>query len=85
MCKSPFIESNIDTYGNLTPCCYTGQSLGNVFEEGFETIWSGEAYTKLREKKLLGACQSCAMFQRLEDAHLHMGVPLNTDHPFLRY
>jgi len=78
MCKSPFIETNIDTYGNLTPCCYTGQSLGNVFEDGFEAIWFGKAYTKLREERFLGACQSCAMFQRLEDAHLHVGVPLNT-------
>lgn len=78
MCKSPFIETNIDTYGNLTPCCYTGQSLGNVFENGFEAIWFGESYTRLREERFLGACQSCAMFQRLEDAHLHVGVPLNT-------
>ncbi|MBT8621910.1 radical SAM protein [Polynucleobacter paneuropaeus] len=75
-CKSPFMEAAIDPYGNVSPCCYTGQSLGNAFEQSFETVWFGEMYEHLRAKRFLGACENCGVFHRLEEAHHHIGATL---------
>lgn len=75
-CKSPFLEAAIDTYGNVAPCCYTGQSLGNAFDLGFEAVWFGEMYERLRAKRFLGACKNCGIFHRLEEAHHHVGATL---------
>jgi MoaA/NifB/PqqE/SkfB family radical SAM enzyme len=72
-CKSPFMETAINPHGNMAPCCYTGQWLGNVFTDGFEAVWFGSAYERLRDERYLGACKNCGVFHRQEEAHRHVG------------
>jgi hypothetical protein len=71
-CYSPMIEAVIDPYGNVTPCCYTGQSMGNAFREGIEAVWHGSLYSMLRKSRCFGQCQVCNLFHRLEDSISHV-------------
>jgi len=71
-CKSPMIEAVIDPYGSVTPCCYTGQSMGNAFQDGIEKVWEGPLYSMLRKSRCLGQCKVCNVFHRPEDSVSHI-------------
>ena len=51
-CKWPWWGTYITWDGYVTPCCIQCypeiHNLGNVYEEGMEEIWNGEAYRQLR-------------------------------------
>lgn len=47
-CHSPWREPYIHTDGRVTPCCASGQYLGNVAERPFRAIWNGWRYRLLR-------------------------------------
>lgn len=62
-CFTPYLFSLIDAIGDVYPCCFlyydndayeqfqekrAGYKMGNVREQSFDTIWSGEAYMDIR-------------------------------------
>jgi MoaA/NifB/PqqE/SkfB family radical SAM enzyme len=57
-CRRPWEVAYITASGNLLPCCispfsildYDSLILGNVFDEGFESIWRGEKYMEFRRR-----------------------------------
>jgi radical SAM protein with 4Fe4S-binding SPASM domain len=47
-CNSPWREPYIHTDGRVSPCCASGQYLGNLNERSFAQIWNGWRYRLLR-------------------------------------
>jgi MoaA/NifB/PqqE/SkfB family radical SAM enzyme len=47
-CRSPWAEPYIHTDGIVTPCCASGQYLGDLRKTPFEKIWNGWRYSFLR-------------------------------------
>jgi len=66
-CKWPWKWTNITYDGYVTPCCVIDNpkilNMGNVFEEGFQTIWNNGRYRNFRAQFLLGkipsVCRQC--------------------------
>ena len=70
-CREIYDQMNIDFNGNVRMCCLDGfrvTNLGNVFENGVDNVWHGEAFTKVRtnhEEGNYGAqpfCGSCTLW-----------------------
>ncbi len=71
-CTSPFDEAIVYTNGAVAPCCHAGSdNLGNAFATGFDAIWFGQQYRKLREERHLDGCHTCKLYRPLDDAHVH--------------
>jgi MoaA/NifB/PqqE/SkfB family radical SAM enzyme len=71
-CASPFNECYVLTNGEVSPCCYSGTfSIPNVYDLGFEKVWFGKTYGRLRKKRFLPVCQHCAQFLPLDDYRAH--------------
>lgn len=52
-CIYPWVQVYVSVDGLVTPCCALQMdervSLGNMFEEGFDAVWNGKAYRKMRK------------------------------------
>jgi len=53
-CKAAWEWALISTDGNVRPCCYAGESVGNLAEQSFEEIWNGPGMASLRQDLLAG-------------------------------
>ena len=54
-CILPWIHFNVETDGNVYPCCEADQRLeplGNINEMKFDDIWNGDRYLKLRNQMI---------------------------------
>uniref|UniRef100_A0A7C4RN48 4Fe4S-binding SPASM domain-containing protein n=1 Tax=Desulfatirhabdium butyrativorans TaxID=340467 RepID=A0A7C4RN48_9BACT len=51
-CESLYRRIYLSPTGEVTPCCYIYQPLGNVSNECIGDIWNGEAYRNFRAKFL---------------------------------
>jgi len=52
ICQDPFNILDIDTFGNVLPCCAEealNYFVGNIFEEKLSTIWNGKKLKQLRD------------------------------------
>lgn len=62
-CYKPWLTSDVQVNGDVHPCCYSDESMGNVKEQKFSEIWDGERYNDFREKMLDGNfpdyCKNC--------------------------
>lgn len=51
-CIYPWTQVYVTHDGQTTPCCALnmdeGVNMGNVFEQGFEEVWNGETYRRMR-------------------------------------
>lgn len=47
-CYSPWLEPYIHNNGIVSPCCATGESLGDLKKNTFQEIWNGWRYRLLR-------------------------------------
>ncbi len=72
-CHFPFMQLIVQPDGEVSgPCCYAGSyPLGNLYRDGFRSVWLGEKYRKLREKGHLPACQTCTAYNSLDSLHAH--------------
>jgi len=64
-CRWPWKGMLLGPQGEAYPCCqWKGPILGNVKEQGFETVWNGEAYRQLRRDWISGElnehCRNCS-------------------------
>jgi len=72
-CLDPYNSMYIDIDGNVSPCCFAPTVfMGNVHKDGLEKVWFGDGYRKLRKKKYLPACRSCAPYIPLDDHNAHI-------------
>jgi glycosyltransferase involved in cell wall biosynthesis/radical SAM superfamily enzyme YgiQ (UPF0313 family)/MoaA/NifB/PqqE/SkfB family radical SAM enzyme/spore maturation protein CgeB len=81
-CKRPWQRLRVLVNGDIIPCCHLhGFSAGNIFEVGFEQIWNGQKYQRLREAigrgrdDMPARCKHCQIFGNhtdSNDAMLHV-------------
>lgn len=77
-CRFPFDWCFVQTNGDITPCCYLGDmTMGNAFDNAFETVWFGEMMQKLRKSRYLPSCSFCAPFQSFDNPHCHSTARYN--------
>jgi len=65
--KCPVVYNDvfISTAGDVTPCCYLQNKMGNIKEKTLIDIWHGKEYKELRAsiaKGDLKYCRNCRMF-----------------------
>ncbi len=73
LCGDPVNACFIGVEGDVGPCCFAGSyRIGNVYEEGFESVWFGPAYRKLRRHRHLDACRRCTPFIPFDDPRAHL-------------
>lgn len=82
-CNDPYDACFVEVDGRVGPCCFCGSyRIGNVFESGFESVWFGEGYRKLRERRYLPACRSCSPFIPFDDPGAHFTAYLKEKEEF---
>ena len=53
------IHAVLDAKGNLNQCCYFTEDkdqIGNVFDDGFETVWFSKRHAEVRAAKTVEGC-----------------------------
>jgi MoaA/NifB/PqqE/SkfB family radical SAM enzyme len=71
-CLDPVNACYVEVDGQVGPCCFCGSyRIGNVYNEGFEAVWFGREYRRLRRKRYLPACRLCAPHLPLDDPGAH--------------
>ena len=53
-CSVGFDSAFITALGDVLPCCFSNEVMGNVREQSFKQIWYGEAYTLFRKRLING-------------------------------
>lgn len=75
-CRDPYDSCFIEADGMVGPCCFCGAyRIGNAFEAGFEAVWFGDEYRRLRRQRHLAACRTCNPFIPFDDARAHFTAP----------
>ena len=68
-CRDPWDHLLVDALGNILPCCYPNEPIGNLNNNDFMSIWNGKEYLSLRksliEKKPHKRCMNCFKFSPL--------------------
>lgn len=87
LCIDPYDYCYIKTNGEVSPCCYCGNSIsmGNVYENSFESIWFGKKYIQLRKKRLLPACKGCNAYAALDDYNSHFSMDFRETEEFKNF
>jgi MoaA/NifB/PqqE/SkfB family radical SAM enzyme len=67
-CRSPWQEMLVDVDGNVRPCCFMPNIMGNVKEASPLEIWNNENYQRIRRKLLnhdLSDCKQCGIVAKV--------------------
>lgn len=68
-CYWPWLYSDIDPNGDVLPCCFSHDIMGNIKRHSFRQVWDGEKYNELRKrfKKLdfPDFCEECTLYPSL--------------------
>ncbi len=46
ICGACVTKLRIDPYGNIYPCVAFGNAMGNITEDDFKSVWSGDSFAK---------------------------------------
>jgi MoaA/NifB/PqqE/SkfB family radical SAM enzyme len=69
-CSEPWVAINVDSAGEIRPCCFNDTVLGRLSEHTIEEIWNGSAYASLRSDMVAGrvpdACATCVSEGRVK-------------------
>lgn len=63
-CSVGFDETFISSYGEVLPCCFSKEVMGNVKTTSFEEIWYGTRYSNFRTRLLNGRFASYCITNR---------------------
>lgn len=83
-CRYPWDHFFVDVLGNIFPCCYAGEPIGNLNKNDFFSIWNGKEYRELRssiiEGRLHRRCQNCFKFfpSNVDDIRAHITLRSGT-------
>ena len=58
-CEFPWKSAHIKVNGDVYPCCFLSKSMGNLLESGFEGVWNGPSYKRLRQSVAQGTYEVC--------------------------
>jgi len=68
-CYWPWLYADIDPNGDILPCCFSHDVMGNIKRHSFRQIWDGEKYNELRKlfkkKELPDFCEGCTLYPGL--------------------
>lgn len=82
-CKDPYDACFVEVDGRVGPCCFCGSyRIGNAYESGFEAVWFGKGYRKLRKRRHLPACRNCSPFIPFDDPGAHFTAYLKEQEGF---
>ncbi|MEM3586884.1 MAG: SPASM domain-containing protein, partial [Candidatus Jordarchaeaceae archaeon] len=63
ICFRPWISPDIWHNGNVTPCCFSEDVMGNIRNTSFREVWDGEKFNNLRRMFFQGNfpdfCKTC--------------------------
>jgi MoaA/NifB/PqqE/SkfB family radical SAM enzyme len=65
-CYRPWQACVVGELGDIRPCCIYWKPMGNIRENGFDSVWNGRKYRSLRasvNRKSDSICYSCRMPQ----------------------
>lgn len=74
-CIAPWTHFHVRQDGHVFPCCMfpgTAESMGNINDESWSEIWSGEKFQKLREgflandPKYTENCKHCVYYEKVD-------------------
>ena len=58
-CRAASASFFLDPYGNVYPCLFIGDALGNVKDKSLSKIWSSKAAGEARARISRGVCPGC--------------------------
>lgn len=71
-CSEPWMTINVNASGEVRPCCFNDDILGNLHEQTMEEIWNGAGYTALRSDQAAGrvssGCEVCVRNGRVKQS-----------------
>jgi hypothetical protein len=71
-CSEPWMTINVNASGEVRPCCFNDDILGNLHEQTMEEIWNGAGYTALRADQAAGVvssgCEVCVRNGRVKQS-----------------
>jgi len=77
-CMFPYEWCFVLPNGDIAPCCYLGDvTMGNIFNNSFESVWFGENIQKLRKSRYLLSCSLCAPFHPFDNPQCHYTARYN--------
>lgn len=69
-CSEPWSNMNINSSGEVRPCCFNDIVLGDLTKNSIEEIWNGPGYTALRRDMAAGrvpaTCATCVRQGRVK-------------------
>ena len=78
LCREPWNQLFVDALGNILPCCYAGEPIGNLKNSDFFSIWNGDEYVQLRSslirREQQRRCKDCFKFSsaNIDDIRSHI-------------
>lgn len=73
-CEERYDVCFIQINGGMKPCyCGDPYLIGDVYKQGFEAVWFGKDYIRVRQKRT-SACQTCHCFLPFDDPNVHFYV-----------
>jgi MoaA/NifB/PqqE/SkfB family radical SAM enzyme len=54
-CAVGFDQTFITSFGDVRPCCFSDEDMGNVRERTFREIWWGPRYSDFRRRLISGS------------------------------
>lgn len=71
-CSEPFIALNVTASGEVRPCCFNDDELGNLNDQTMLEIWNGPGYSALRADMAAGrvpaGCEVCVRNSRVKQS-----------------
>ncbi|HEX3530265.1 MAG TPA: radical SAM protein [Thermoanaerobaculia bacterium] len=71
-CSEPWMTINVNASGEVRPCCFNDDILGNLHEQTMEEIWNGPGFTGLRGEQAAGVvssgCEVCVRNGRVKQS-----------------
>lgn len=53
-CSVGFDQTHISSLGNVEPCCFSPEVMGNLRDHSFKEIWGNETYQRFRKRLING-------------------------------
>jgi MoaA/NifB/PqqE/SkfB family radical SAM enzyme len=73
-CEDRYDVCFIQINGGIKPCyCGDPYLIGDVYKQGFEVVWFGKDYVRVRQKRT-SACQTCHCYLPLDNPNVHFYV-----------
>jgi MoaA/NifB/PqqE/SkfB family radical SAM enzyme len=71
-CSEPWMTINVNASGEVRPCCFNDDILGNLHEQTMEEVWNGPGYSSLRADQAAGrvssGCEVCVRNGRMKQS-----------------